>query len=66
MDKILKGQLQTIQRSANLNKELLEEAFERGFRAGYSKKETEIADYERGKREAELADITKANRFLSQ
>ena len=61
MDKGLQKQLKIIQRSDKLNKELLEEAFELGFRAGYSKKELEI-----GEREAELAETTKYNPYLPQ
>jgi flagellar biosynthesis/type III secretory pathway protein FliH len=61
MDKELEKQLKEIQRSAKSNNELLEEAFELGFRAGYSKRELEI-----GEREAELAETTKYNPYLSQ
>ena len=61
MDKELEKQLKIIQRSGKLNKELLEEAYERGFRAGYSKRETEL-----GEREAELAETTKYNPYLPQ
>ena len=61
MEKTLKDRIKTIQRSEKLNKELLEEAYERGFRAGYSKREMEI-----GEREAELAETTKYNPYLPQ
>lgn len=61
MDKILKDRIKTIQRSEKLNKELLEEAYERGFRAGYSKREMEI-----GEREAELAEYIKYSPYLPQ
>ena len=61
MDKTLKDRIKTIQRSEKSNNELLEEAWELGFRAGYSKRELEL-----GEREAELAETTKYNPYLPQ